>query len=153
MEASLHPGAAVIIDFLLPYRAPFSSSGATADPQGFELEQLRLLDNAFHCGVVAWILGHLVYRFGVLPRPPATSIISPVLPVSSPSVPEAASLTLETRLVQHLNRRQTHRGHDLRLVAPFGHPNAHPRQGIQLAGGSGAILWGLPGTRILLTST
>ena len=76
------------------------------------------------------MLGHLFYRLGALDSPPPVSIVSPVSPVPASHPAAAPCLPLERRLVEHLNRRQTHRGHDLRLIAPTGHPNAHPRQGV-----------------------
>ena len=84
-----------------------SSAAASADPVGFEREQMRLLGNSFHCGVVAWLLGHLFFNLGVLRSPPSLSVIAPVVPV--PPSP-CSDNSLELRLVQHLNRRQTHRG-------------------------------------------
>ena len=76
-----------------------SSAHAASSPAEFELEQLRLLGNSFHCGVVSWILGHLFFRLGVLPHPPPASIISPIVPVP-PSLPSSGQASLELRVIR-----------------------------------------------------
>ena len=50
----------------------WASSQASVDPSGFELEQPHLLGNSFHCGVVAWLVGHLSFFF-LPPRRPSCS--------------------------------------------------------------------------------
>ena len=67
-----------------------------------------------------------VLPFGFFPSPPTTDLLRPqVLPIPDVSV---HSFVPELELVRRLNSRQSHRGHDLRLVAPFGHPSSFPRQ-------------------------
>ena len=125
----------------------WNTGDAKANPRQYENQRLSLLGESFHCGTMAYLLGHALYQHGLLAQPPSSDIVMCQLALAS-SVATPGSHkkhqrpkrvaegerwrppTAEEQMVVELLRRQTHVGNDIRSTGIFGTPSRWPRNEI-----------------------